>query len=247
MLISIFSPTKNRSFTYIPILLESIFAQKIPTDWTLEWVLCDDGSDIADFENLQKILHASGIKHSLLRHEASLGPAPSRNDAYQACGGEYILDLDDDDVLTENAVRERVEHLIKTGAKWSFTNAAVISNDGIIQPGKDLIQNWNHESRTAEELVPMLLNNQAWYWASTRTYKKDALYKDGNFLAWDPEFIVAQDLDHWVYLTKEIGPPAHLDKITVYWREKPDSHGINGKRSGLQAEMIQRIQHKWRT
>ena len=244
MHISIFSPTKNRSFTYIPILLESILIQKLPNDWSIEWVLCDDGSDVNDYKNLQKTLANSGLKHILLRHNESLGPSSSRNDAYRACKGEYILDLDDDDVLTENAVHLRVKHLIETGAKWSFTNAHVISDEGILLPNKELVQNWDHNNKTAEELIPMLLNNQAWYWASTRTYKNDALYKNNEFLAWDPELIVAEDLDHWIHLTKEIGPPVHLSESTVFWREKADSHGINGMKSGLQAKMIARIKEK---
>jgi glycosyltransferase involved in cell wall biosynthesis len=245
MLISVFCPTKNRAKTFLPALFTSIKEQVIPSNWEIEWIVCDDGSDYQNKTELKKLLKSSGLKNKLIEHKGSKGVSQSRNDAYRACDGEYIIDMDDDDLLTNDAVFSRINHLREAKSLWSFTNAATVDEFGKIMIGKELIQAWNHNSLDKSQITKLLLNNKAWYWASTRTYKREALYNGGKFLGWDPKYTVAQDLDHWITLTNIIGPPVHLDKITTYWRYKEDSHGINGRNSGLQTKMINDIRTKW--
>jgi glycosyltransferase involved in cell wall biosynthesis len=245
MLISIFSPTKNRATSFMPQLLASIIAQKIPSDWSLEWVVCDDGSTEHELQALKSLLSSALFETQLIERPVSLGVSEGRNDAYRACRGEFILDVDDDDLLTDDAVALRVSHLIETGAAWSFTNAYQVSEDLVMQEGRHFIENWNHNSLSQAEVLRLLLNHKAFFWASTRTYRAGALGSDADFIAWKPKYVVAQDLEHWINLTVHIGPPVHLNAFTVLWREKEHSHGINGKRSGLQAELIADIQREW--
>jgi glycosyltransferase involved in cell wall biosynthesis len=245
MLISIFSPTKNRATSFMPQLLASISAQKIPSDWSIEWVVCDDGSAEPELQALKALLSSAPFATRLIEHSVSLGVSEGRNDAYRACSGDFILDVDDDDMLTDDAVALRVNHLIETGAAWSFTDAYQISENGVMQDGRHFIENWNHNSLSQAEVLRLLLSHQAFFWASTRTYRAGALGSGAEFIAWKPKYVVAQDLEHWINLTVHIGPPVHLNAFTILWREKEHSHGIDGKRSGLQAELIADIQRKW--
>lgn len=248
MLISILTPTKNRATTFLPDLVKSISEQQLPSDWQLEHIICDDGSTLIERDALQKLAQRTKIPTSILYSEESKGPAGAHNLAAVQARGEILIDIDDDDVLTADSIYKRVKHLLSCQELWSAGNAYVVNESLQPLPSKSLVRSWDHHGMNKIQFMEAMLENKAWLWAGTRTYKRSALFNDsGELRAWDEQFPVASDLDHWLRLTYEVGKPAYLDVFLVYWREKEDSLAINAQRSGLQAEMIDRITQKWRS
>jgi hypothetical protein len=127
---------------------------------------------------------------------------------------------------------------------WTFGNALKVDKNLRYKLNKDLIPNWDVSKLNKDEVINGLLNQNIFYWASTRTYRREALFNNNVLIEWDTEFIVAQDLDHWVRLVEVNGPPKHIDTYLIAWREKRHSWGINGMRSGMQRDMINKIRNK---
>ena len=101
--LSIITPTYNRA-AYLPRCYESLRKQTIDD---FEWIIVDDGSTdhtaetVASFSSdrfpITHIKKANGGKHTAL------------NAAHESIRGEYVLILDSDDYLVENAVQEVLE------------------------------------------------------------------------------------------------------------------------------------------
>lgn len=230
----------------LPDLLRSIESQVIPDDWQIEHVICDDGSDEHEVEALKALVAAYTIPCKLILLDASGGVARAHNETLKAASGEILMDIDDDDVLTPNSIKIRVNHLLQSNALWSAGNAIVVDEQLLPMEGKELIRDWDMSSMSSLELMRALLDNRAWFWAGTRTYKRAAVIaENGSVRNWDEQFSVASDLDYWLRLVHEVGIPDFVDEFVVYWREKQDSLAINAKRSGLQATMIAKIRAKW--
>lgn len=246
MLISILTPTKNRATSFLPDLLQSIESQKIPEDWQIEHIICDDGSDEHEVAALKELVQSYSITTKLILHKTSRGVASAHNDTLRVARGDILLDIDDDDVLTADSIKIRVAHLMQSDALWLAGNAIVVDEQLRPLKGKELIRDWDLASMSRTQLMEALLNNKAWLWAGTRTYKRAAVFtQEGLVREWDEQFSVASDLDYWLRLVHEVGVPDFVDKYLVYWREKQDSLAINAKRSGLQASMINAISNKW--
>jgi glycosyltransferase involved in cell wall biosynthesis len=243
--ISIITPTKNRASTFLPDLIRSIERQELKDGWSVEHVICDDGSSPEEYTLLQQLSAASSIPTTVVRHAASRRVAAARNSALRASTGDIILDIDDDDVLPEGALVLRVEHLMQSKALWSFCNAFMVDEQLRALPAEVLVQDWEHNALSGAEVLEALLTNRAWFWAGTRTYKREALFTKDGIVAWDDRYVVADDLDHWIHLTSLVGSPAHLPEFGILWRKKESSLGINMKRSGVMDEEITDIQHRW--
>jgi glycosyltransferase involved in cell wall biosynthesis len=243
---SICIPTKNRASTHLPELLKSIEGQNLPNGWKTEIIICDDGSDVLEIKLLYELINRSAHDITLIEHKDSKGVAASRNSAVNLSTGELITDLDDDDILLQNSIFNRISAHSKN-IKWSFGNAIKVDKNLRYKINKDLVPEWDINDTSKTNVINGLLSQKIFYWASTRTYNRDALYKDGKLIEWDPNFIVAQDLEHWVRIVEKNGPPYHINQYLVAWREKRHSWGINGMRSGLQKEMIEKIKIKHKT
>jgi glycosyltransferase involved in cell wall biosynthesis len=94
--ISIIIPTKDR-----PILLKTALSSAYRQTWSnTEVILVDDGSNELSFSKLQREFPTLRI----IRHTGSKGPSASRNAGVSCCLGDYIMFLDDDDLLHPNHV-----------------------------------------------------------------------------------------------------------------------------------------------
>jgi len=96
--VAVIIPTKDR-----PSLLdESIASVLAQTHAPAEVVVVDDGSSPA--VDAVAMTHRHGPKLRILRNESSQGLAYSRNLGVEACTSDYVLHLDDDDLLAPDAI-----------------------------------------------------------------------------------------------------------------------------------------------
>jgi glycosyltransferase involved in cell wall biosynthesis len=106
-LFSVIVPTRNRP----GLLSEALASVRDQTlaDWEL--IVVDDGSTPpVDEAALRNLL---GARVTLLRHATSRGVAAARNSGYARARGQYVAQLDDDDLLAPDALA-RIAHLAGT-------------------------------------------------------------------------------------------------------------------------------------
>lgn len=97
---SIVIPTHNRH----ELLFEALrsIAEQTCDDW--EAIIVDDGSTLAVSENdVRKIV---GNKFTLHRHDQPLGVAAARTAGYGLASGEFIAQVDDDDLLASTTLEK---------------------------------------------------------------------------------------------------------------------------------------------
>lgn len=127
-LISILMPVYNTE-RYIGEAIESVIKQTY-TNWEL--IICDDCSMDNSYEvALNYSKHDSRIK--VIKNSENMRQAYSRNHAFKASRGEYIVILDSDDRMKPNKLERQLEFLQKN-EKYAFvcTNAVMFNNSGDI-------------------------------------------------------------------------------------------------------------------
>lgn len=182
---SICIPTKNRASSHLPELLKSIKHQILPDGWNLEVIICDDGSVAEEIDILNKLVDKYDLDIKLFYHKKSLGVSEARNTAVANCNGLLIADIDDDDILPVYSIKNRIEFHETNDCSWSFGPALIIDKNLKYKIGKDLIAKWDNSIIDKNIVIKKLLNSEIFYYASTRTYHRDALFKEEKLIKWD--------------------------------------------------------------
>jgi GT2 family glycosyltransferase len=99
--ISILMPVYNPNITHLQEAVQSILAQKSP-----HWELCivNDASTEQRVLDYLKILPESDQRISLLSHDTNQGISEATNFALKTAGSEYVLFMDQDDILRPDAI-----------------------------------------------------------------------------------------------------------------------------------------------
>jgi glycosyltransferase involved in cell wall biosynthesis len=227
MLVSVITPTRNRASTFLRETIESVALQVLP-DWIeVEHIIADDCSQADEVDVLQELAKKYSHIEVVLRKESG-GVSAARNSAFRASMGEIIIDLDDDDVLPQTSIVDRVTHLMHSDAMWSCGDMLKLDEQLQYKMGFDLIRR-NNYPRTGLQALQGFLDGSLYAWAGTRTYRREALLEAG---PWDESFPVAEDLEHWMRLAAVVAEPAWCERYLVLYREKENSLGINALRDG---------------
>lgn len=237
MLVSVITPTRNRPH-YLRDNLASVAASVLPPDWRLEQLICDDGSNRRSSEATRTLVDQ--FPHArLIGHAAQKGVSAARNTAARLTGGEFLLDLDDDDFLPRDSIVRRVRALLESEALWSFGGLAVVGVSGRVRIGGEQVI-----LTPPDDWFTAFLTGKAFAWPGTRTYRREALQLAGG---WDPALRVAEDFDHWLRLTRYAGPPALCPGPLAYYRKKPRGLAADSFRDGSLAAILAQIRSSWRT
>ena len=94
----------------------------------LEVVVCNDGSTDKTGEILDN--HYSENQRVVILHQENQGISAATNAAIRSCRGEYILQLDADDVLLPNCVESLVAILDTTEHEFVYGDSHLIGADG---------------------------------------------------------------------------------------------------------------------
>ena len=243
MLISVITPTRNRVTSFLRDCVVSVSCQRLPQGWTVEHIICDDGSDAAQFDALRDLAAGhSGVR--VVRRPTPGGVSAARNTAFLASNGHIILDLDDDDIIPGDAVAMRVAHLLASGRSWSCGNMLKVDEEGRYLIGKDVGEPIGGAPEDQDGFMSGLLDGTVYAWAGTRTYLRSALLTAG---PWDTSFVVAEDLEHWLRLTALVGAPAWYTGYAVIYREKARSLGIDALHDGSMAAQAERARSRYST
>ena len=235
--ISIVTPTHNRSATFLPLAVASVRALRLSCAW--EHVIVDDGSDDATATYLAALAIADP-RVVVVRHPQPRGVAAARNSAARAARGEFLIDLDDDDLLAVDGVEQRLAYLRAHPHFWAaHANAAQIDEAGRYLIGED-VRNFFCADRAVcarhfyeSTMIPN---------ASTAIYRREALLALGG---WDETLRCCEDYDLWLRSVDRYGPPGFVDTIVVLYRKKAHGLGIDSIRSGVHEGNQRLLKARW--
>lgn len=108
-LVSIVTPVWNAEAD-LPAAAASVRGQSCPD---LEWIAVDDGSEDGSLPLLRKLAAEDGRIH--IYHQKNAGVSAARNTALSHVRGKYLMFLDADDALSEDAVEKAAGRLEETG------------------------------------------------------------------------------------------------------------------------------------
>lgn len=235
--VSILTPTRNRRATFLPLAIASVRALRLAHPW--EHVIVDDGSADGTAEYLAD-LAASDPRVVPVRHAAPRGVAAARNSAARAARGEYLIDLDDDDLLAVDGVALRVAYLEAHPEFWAaHGNVAKIDGAGRYLIGED-VRNFLCTDRAAcarhfyeSTMIPN---------ASTAIYRRRELLALGG---WDEALTCCEDYDLWLRSLARYGPPGFVEAIVAFYRRKERGLGIDSVRSGVHERNQRLLKARW--
>lgn len=112
MKLTIFTPTYNR-INELCMLYESIRLAmlKCPKQCTVEWLIVDDGSKTDIKATVERLESVNNLEIRVFRKDNG-GKHTAYNLAIDKCKGDLFVCIDDDDRLTENAIKD-IFHLSK--------------------------------------------------------------------------------------------------------------------------------------
>lgn len=124
-LVSVIMPAYNAE-RFIEAAIRSVQNQTV-TDWEL--LVIDDGSVDATCAIVERMA-AEDRRVILLRNEANVGVARTRNRGFDLCSGSYVALLDSDDIWHREKLEKQLARHAETGADLTFTSYAIIDAAG---------------------------------------------------------------------------------------------------------------------
>ena len=208
-LVSIITPMFN-SETFISETINSVINQTYQ-NWEL--LLIDDGSTDTTIEIVNQFLSKfHNIK--LLKNEANLGAAISRNKGIEAAQGKYIAFLDADDLWKPEKLKIQIEFMQTENCHVCFG-----SYEQIDEKGKPL----NKLIKALPELTYNKYLKSNYIGNLTGMYNVEVL---GKIIA--PNLRKRQDWLLWLAAIKKSGKPAKsIPESLAYYRVRKDSISSN--------------------
>lgn len=222
ILFSIVVPVYHTPEKYFCEMVESVLCQTYPY---FELILADAGKE-RHLEVLAKQYQDSRIRY--IKLEKNAGIAENTNEGLKAAKGEYIVLLDHDDLLTEDALYEIAaarETALKAGADpvLLYSDEDKCSGDAAYFYDPHFKKDYDQD---------LLLTNN--YFCHLTAVKGETAKEIGFRKAYDG----AQDFDFVLRITAETAKEniIHVPKILYHWRCHIDSTAGNPKSKGYAYE-----------
>ncbi len=217
-LVSILTPVYNVADIWLRRMVESVCRQTY-TNWEL--CLVDDGSP--DAERIRALLAEMKARDPRIRvmfREENGGISAATNDAVAMARGEFVALLDNDDMLTCDALEHMVGAVVENDAPdWIYSDECRIDED---------------EKASAIFAKPdwsplMMLNYH--YTGHLTMYRTEVVRKIGGFRT---KFDFSQDYDLALRLAEVIpaGKIVHVERVLYGWRTIEGSSAADGKPEG---------------
>jgi glycosyltransferase involved in cell wall biosynthesis len=236
-LISILTPTRNRRDSFLPLAIASVRALRLDCAW--EHIVVDDGSD-DDTAGFLATEVANDSRLCVVRHDRPRGVAAARNSAARAARGDFLVDLDDDDLLLADGVARRYRYLRAHPEFWAVhANALKIDEAGHYLIGQD-VRNFlcTDLARCARHFYDSTMIPNA----STAMYRRAELLALGG---WEEALSCCEDYDLWLRSLERYGPPGFLAEPVALYRCKEHSLGIDSIRNGVHERNQRLLKARW--
>lgn len=174
--VSVITPTYKRAH-FLSRAIDSILSQ---TYDNIQVVVVDDNAEFPEFrknteETMQKYKDDPRVIY--VQNSKNLGGGLSRNVGINACDGEYITFLDDDDEYLPPKVEAQLKFMLMHNLDFSFTDLHLYSADGrlVEHRTRRFVTDWSTEKVFKNHIVDAIATT------STFMVKKECLENFGGF------------------------------------------------------------------
>jgi GT2 family glycosyltransferase len=212
--ISIITPTYNTNVKYLKEMLESVLAQTYPY-----WELCiADDASITD--GTREILQDYAAKYNNIKvvfRKSNGHISEASNSALSLASGDYVIFLDDDDMLASNALYEMVKKLNENRTlKFIYSDEDKI-DELSLRYDPHFKSSWNPDMFFSHNYINHLT-----------CIKKEIVDTIGGFRK---GYEGSQDYDLFLRVLKHLKESeiAHIPKILYHWRAIKDSTAYDNR------------------
>jgi glycosyltransferase involved in cell wall biosynthesis len=211
--LAILTPTRNR-LGFLKQNVESVhFSNLAPLDLQLVHSLHDCGSDDGTAAWLATL---TGDRIHVGYSPGPVPPGAARNLAAAAVDSDYLMPLDDDDLLLQRSAHHFVHTLSGSGAAWAVADFLKIDQEGRYLAGQDYYA-WRFG--TAEEMLQAIFSGRHFIQGNV-CFTRALFTKTGGYAE---DMSTAEDLELYVRFLLEAGLPAYVPMISHLHR----MHGDN--------------------
>lgn len=123
--VSIITPLFQPQPDHLADTIKGVVHQQLPGDWSIEWVVQEDGPETTCEDILADVPVVSYQANG-----SHLGVAATRNIALSRATGELVQVLDQDDYLLPNALARLIPHFENPAIHWGISQADDLNEDG---------------------------------------------------------------------------------------------------------------------
>jgi glycosyltransferase involved in cell wall biosynthesis len=201
--------------------------------------LVDDGCRDGTFDVVNQIIHNHHRESDvhIITHQNNLGVSASRNQIIDEALGEYLMFMDSDDTITENAIELLMQNARRYDAEVVFGSYEKIETTGY----KTVYQYPSLQLLKKDDLACFAYRKYAGIQASACNYiVKTKILRDNNFRFIDTNYW--EDLVFTFDLVTRISRAVLLPDITYYYRCREHSLSHYQYRDGISKnEVMQNV------
>ena len=205
MKLLILTPTRNR-LEYLRENVESVRMSSLaPLEIELLQALHDCGSDDGTAEWLASLRDDPRLRITLSAH--AMPPGQARNIAAASGPGDFIMPLDDDDLLVQRSAHHFLHALSTEKAEWAVSDFLSIDELGRYLPGRDYY-GWRFGS--ADEMLQAIFSGQH-YIQGNVCFARRLFERVGGYAE---DMSTAEDLELYTRFTLEAGLPVYVPMVS---------------------------------
>lgn len=211
-LFSIITPTHNRA-DYLRQNIQSISKQK-QTGFDHEHIIVDNNSTDNTAEMVQELMKEDS-RIVYIHNPRNLGPADALNVGFAKSTGDFIIPLDEDDLLPLQSLQFRANYFqAHPDKKWAYGHSIFIDKDNALW--KDLLEYGCAFEMKGSDLENLL--GRCFIPNGTVTIARACIEAVGG---WNVE-IKTQDYNMWLKLAHAQFPLGYMDSYLCYYRVHAD-------------------------
>lgn len=206
-LISVVMPVYNVEIRWLDEAVKSVLSS---TYDNFELVIVDDFS--TENRVTEYLSSVSDPRVKIIRNDKNLGISETSNRGAEASSGEYIVMMDNDDLLHRNAILHIAAEALASEPDMIYTDEDKTDQDGI-RKSPFYKPDWS----------PDLLRSQM-YIGHIFAFRKSFFQETGGFRK---EFDGAQDYDLALRMSERTSRISHIPRVLYSWRELKSSTAMN--------------------
>ena len=181
----------------------------------MECLLIDDCGQDRTMDLVKQFIdsYTGPVSFKIIRQEHNSGVSAARNTGIKASKGEYLMLVDDDDVIAPNCVETLAECI--QNEKIDMVCAGFKTIDGYYPFWSDDYQLSDYQSSAPKEIIDFFASGQLYEMPWNKLIRKDIVINHEIFFK---EGIVYEDKLWLFQLVNQISTLKTINKITYFWR-----------------------------
>lgn len=225
-LVSVIVPTFNTPEPMLRQMLDSVLAQLYP-----DWELCvaDDGSSEPRVGRVLKHYAAKDARIKLHLGGENRGVSHASNRALEMASGEFVVLLDHDDILEEQALFRVAESIVEDAPDMLYSDEVLVTPDTAEALRYALRPAYSPEYLRAHPYIVHLVG-----------FRTRLLRKIGGF---DESLAISQDYDLILRASEKARTIVHIPEVLYQWRLHPSSAGSQKMRDVMETSKASLQRH----